>query len=65
MSTYDQPRVTEQTPRRMWGNVTVAGTRIPVFRIRELMDEGYTVEQIVRDLYPGRITAEQVREVVQ
>ena len=37
----------------MWGSAVIAGTRIPTFRIAELIDEGgYTEEQICESIYP-------------
>lgn len=44
---------TFQHPRRMWGNPTIPGTRIPLFRVQELLTEGgFTVEELCEDVYP-------------
>ena len=54
----------ERHLNRMWGNPTIPGTRIPVFRLQELIAGGHTAEEIARDLYDGRITANQVRRAL-
>ena len=48
----------------MWGNPTIPGTRIPVFRLNELRAFGYTPERIAHEVYGHRITAEQVRSAL-
>ncbi len=39
-------------PQRMWGNPTLRGTRVPLFRVVELYDAGYSPEEIGNDIYP-------------
>ena len=39
-------------PNVAFGKPVVAGTRIPVYMVLELLDAGYTPEQIIRDYYP-------------
>lgn len=38
--------------RRMWGNATIRGTRVPLFRVRELYEAGYSIEEISTEIYP-------------
>ena len=47
-----------------FGKPCVAGTRIPVQSILELVREGLTFQQIVRDYYPD-LEADDVRACVQ
>ncbi len=44
--------ILEADRHRMWGNRTIRGTRVPLFRIIELYDAGYTVEEIGDQIYP-------------
>ena len=54
-----------QKQGRMWGHETVAGTRIPVFRLVELAtDGGYTAESISKEIYPA-LTAETIGDVLR
>ena len=46
---------------RMWGEETIAGTRVPTYRVVELVVEGgYTPEEVCRDIYV-HLTVDQVR----
>ena len=38
--------------QRMWGNATIRGTRVPLFRVRELYEAGYSIDQIGKEIYP-------------
>ena len=37
---------------RVFGNATVRGTRVPLFRVRELYEAGYSIEEIGNEIYP-------------
>ena len=37
----------------IWGNATIHGTRIPLFRVVELYEAGHTIEEISTELYPN------------
>jgi uncharacterized protein (DUF433 family) len=39
-------------PEIAFGKPVVAGTRIPVYMVLELIEAGFTSEQIIRDYYP-------------
>ncbi len=39
-------------PRRMWGNPTLAGTRVPLFRVIELFQADYSPNEIGTEIYP-------------
>ena len=39
-------------PEIVFGKPVVAGTRIPVYMVLELIEAGFTSEQIIRDYYP-------------
>jgi uncharacterized protein (DUF433 family) len=39
-------------PQIHFGKPCITNTRIPVENVRELIDEGFTFEEIVRDFYP-------------
>ena len=39
-------------PQIAFGKPVVAGTRIPVYMVLELLDAGFTSEQIMKDDYP-------------
>jgi len=47
-------------PKIAFGKPVVAGTRIPVYMVLELLDAGFTPEQIIRDYYPT-LTVEAIR----
>ncbi len=38
--------------RRMWGNATIRGTRVPLFRVRELHEAGYSIDESGNEIYP-------------
>ncbi|NOX54982.1 MAG: DUF433 domain-containing protein [Planctomycetes bacterium] len=56
-------RITIQ-PDVHFGKPCVAGTRIPVQAVLELVRDGVAFEQIIRDYYPD-LTVEDVRACVQ
>jgi uncharacterized protein (DUF433 family) len=39
-------------PQTAFGKPVVTGTRIPVYMVLELLDAGFTPEQIMQDYYP-------------
>ena len=43
----------EVNPEILLGKPCIAGTRIPVYLILELVACGYTIEQIVEECYPS------------
>lgn len=51
-------------PRIHFGKPCVAGTRIPVHDVLELVREGVAFAQIVKDYYPD-LTVDDVRACVQ
>ena len=51
-------------PSVHFGKPCVAGTRIPVQSVLELVREGVVAEQIARDFYPG-LSADDIRACVQ
>ena len=51
-------------PNIHFGKPCVTGTRIPTQDILELVREGFSFEQIVRDYYPG-IEYEDIKACVQ
>ena len=51
-------------PNVHFGKPCVAGTRIPVMEVLELVSEGLSFEQIIRDYYPD-LQLEDVRACVQ
>ena len=64
-TTYTEPAVVTTNAKRMWGNSTVIGTRIPVFRLVELVeDAGYTPERICTEIYP-ELRPDQVRAALK
>ena len=50
-------------PRVHFGKPCVRGTRIPVHRVLELVEEGLAFDKIVSDFYP-EITIDDVRACV-
>ena len=50
-------------PKVAFGKPVVAGTRIPVYMVLELVEAGYTPQQIVADYYPT-LTEEDVRACI-
>ena len=51
-------------PQIHFGKPCVAGTRIPVQRVLELVREGLTFSDIIRDFYPD-LDVEDIRACVQ
>ncbi len=51
-------------PRIHFGKPCVAGTRIPVQNVLELLREGISFAQIIADYYPD-LTVEDIRACVQ
>ena len=51
-------------PRIHFGKPCVAGARIPVQSVLELIDEGLTFEEILQDYYP-ELTVEDIRACVR
>ena len=47
-----------------FGKPCVAGTRIPVQSVLELLSEGLTFEEIIRDYYP-ELTEEDIRACIR
>ena len=54
----------EVNPAIHFGKPCVAGTRITVQGVLELVRDGISFEQIIRDYYPG-LTAEDIQACVQ
>ncbi len=54
----------EVDPGVAFGKPVVAGTRIPVYMVLELVEAGYTPQQIVADFYPT-LTEEGVRACIR
>lgn len=50
-------------PKVAFGKPVVAGTRIPVYMVLELIEAGYTPKQIVANYYPT-LTEEDVRACI-
>lgn len=51
-------------PKVHFGKPCVAGTRITVQGVLELLDEGLSFEQIIQDYYPA-LTIEDIRACVR
>jgi len=51
-------------PRIHFGKPCVAGTRITVQSVLELLNEGLSFENIIRDYYPD-LTVEDIRACIQ
>ncbi len=51
-------------PRIAFGKPVVAGTRIPVYMVLELIEAGYTARQIIADFYPT-LTEDAVRACIR
>jgi uncharacterized protein (DUF433 family) len=51
-------------PRIAFGKPVVAGTRIPVYMVLELVEAGHSPKQIVTDFYPT-LTENDVRACIQ
>ena len=54
----------EVNPNIHFGKPCVAGTRIPVVSVLELVSEGLSFEEITRDYYPD-LEIEDIRACVQ
>jgi uncharacterized protein (DUF433 family) len=51
-------------PRVAFGKPCVAGTRIPVYMVLELVEAGLSFEQIITDYYPA-LTKEDIQNCIQ
>ena len=51
-------------PKIHFGKPCVAGTRVPVQDVLELVQEGLSFAEITRDYYPD-VTAEDIRACIQ
>ncbi len=51
-------------PRVAFGKPVVAGSRIPVYMVLELVEAGYTPKQIIADFYPT-LTEDDVRACIK
>ena len=51
-------------PKIAFGKPVVAGTRIPVYMVLELVEGGYTVQQIIADFYPT-LTEDDIRACIR
>lgn len=51
-------------PRMHFGKPCVAGTRITVQNVLELLNEGLSFEEIIQDYYPD-LTIEDIRACIQ
>jgi len=58
------PERIEVNPNVHFGKPCVAGTRIPVADVLELVSEGLPFDQIIRDFYPD-LTKEDIRACVR
>ena len=54
----------EVNPNIHFGKPCVAGTRIPVVSVLELVSEGLSFDQIIRDYYP-ELQVEDIRACVR
>jgi uncharacterized protein (DUF433 family) len=54
----------EINPNIHFGKPCVAGTRIPVLSVLELVSEGFSFEEIIRDYYPD-LQIEDIRACVR
>lgn len=51
-------------PRIHFGKPCIAGTRITVQNVLELLDEGLSFDEIIQDYYPD-LTTEDIRACIQ
>lgn len=58
-----KPRIVVD-PNVHFGKPRVAGTRIPVLDVLELMSQGFSFETIIRDYYPA-LHIEDIRACVK
>lgn len=54
----------EVNPKIHFGKPCVAGTRIPVQNVLELVAEGFSFEEIIQDYYP-ELQIEDIRACIQ
>lgn len=54
----------EVNPNIHFGKPCVAGTRIPVISVLELVEEGLSFKEIIRDYYPD-LEIEDIRACIQ
>ncbi len=54
----------EVNPKTHFGKPCVAGTRIPVLSVLELLSEGLSFEEIIQDYYPD-LQIEDIRACVR
>lgn len=59
----DTPRISVN-PKIRQGRPCVAGTRIPVYAVLELLADGASVEEIIRDFYSD-LTEEDIRACIR
>lgn len=51
-------------PAVAFGKPCIAGTRIPVYMVLELVEAGLSFEQIISDYYPA-LTKEDIQDCIQ
>jgi uncharacterized protein (DUF433 family) len=51
-------------PKVAFGKPCVAGTRIPIYMVLELVEAGLSFDQIVADYYPA-LTKEDIQNCIQ
>lgn len=54
----------EINPKIMFGKPVIAGTRIPVYLILDLLADGITTEEILEDYYPS-LTKEDINTALR
>lgn len=54
----------EVNPKVAFGKPVIAGTRIPVYMVLELVEADYTPQQIVTDFYPT-LTEDDIRACIR
>jgi uncharacterized protein (DUF433 family) len=54
----------EINPNIHFGKPCITGTRIPVYSVLELVSEGITFEQIIRDFHP-QLRVEDIRACIK
>jgi uncharacterized protein (DUF433 family) len=60
---WSQSPDVESRPDTMSGAFVVRGTRIPVQAVIDNADDGYTAEEIVKDIYPS-LPLEPARRII-
>ncbi len=58
----EQPRITID-PNVHFGKPCIKGTRIPVYAVLELLEDGATFDDILRDYYPD-ITHDDIKACI-